>query len=125
MDAENGERSLVVFMKSGTKICIPIVELPKITFDGTVMRIGDGDYQLDYVQKWMIGDPETVGIEDVITITPKEKGVQAKLFNAAGIEMPVALKTNANGQLLFDLRSLPQGVYVIQIGKETLKVTRR
>ena len=116
---------LVLFLTSGGRVTIPIDEQPKISFEGSIIIVGGTSYQMDNVQKWMVGDPETVGIEDVITVTPKVKGARAKVFNAAGVEVPAKAMTDANGRVQFDLRSLPTGVYVIQIGTETLKVTKR
>ena len=89
------------------------------------MVVGGTSYQMDNVQKWMVGDPETVGVEDVITITPKKKNAQARVYNAAGVEVAARRVVEKDGRLQFDLRGLPAGVYVIQIGNETLKVTKR
>lgn len=116
---------LVLFLTSGGRVTIPTNEQPKISFEGSIITVGGTSYQMDNVQKWMVGDPETVGIEDVITITPKVKGAQAKIYNAAGVEVPAKAMIEANGRVQFDLRGLPAGVYVIQFGKETLKVTKR
>lgn len=61
------ERSLCVLLKLGTMIQLPVSEQPKIVFDGTVMRISDGDYQIENVRKWIIGNPEEIAqdIENV------------------------------------------------------------
>lgn len=123
--AENEEQSLVILMKSGTRISIPITEQPKIVFEENVITVGGISYQLENVQKWLVGDPETVGIEDIVTVTPHEKGAQAKVFNAAGVEMPAEIKTDQQGRLQCNLKKLPSGVYVIQVGKETFKVSRK
>lgn len=125
MYAETREQSLLLLLKSGTKICIPITEQPKIVFEENVITVGGVSYQLDNVQKWMVGDPESVGIEDIVTVTPHEKGAKAKVFNAAGVEMPIEIKTDQQGRLQCDLKNLPTGVYVIQVGKETFKVSRK
>lgn len=116
---------LVLFLTSGTRVSIPVTEQPKISFEGNVIAVGGVSYQMDNVQKWMVGDLETVGIEDVITVTPKVKGTLAKVFNAAGVEVPAGVKTDRNGRLQVDLKGLPMGVYVIQFGTESLKVTKR
>lgn len=125
MYAEANEKSLLILLKSNIRISIPITEQPKITFDGTIMSVGESDYQIDNVQKWMVVAQEAVGIEDVIVITPQEKGAKAKVYNAAGVEMPVSVQLDSNGRIQCDLRTLTAGVYVIQIGKETIKVTKR
>ena len=130
--AEGNERSLVVLMKSGTTITLPVSDQPKIQFDGTVMRVGDGDYQIENVRKWMIGTEEeiaaglqplpnrdeAISYRDGVLSVGNRKDVRA--WNATGIEMPVRLK---NGQV--DMSAWPQDVYVIKAGSETLKLRKR
>ena len=116
---------LVLFLTSGSRVTIPATEQPKISFEGSMITVGGICYQLDNVQKWMVGDPETVGIENVIIITPKKKNAQVRVYNAAGVEVAARRVVEKDGRLQFDLRGLPAGVYVIQIGNETLKVTKR
>lgn len=126
-----GKQYLCVLLKSGMQINVAIEERPMITFDGTVMRIGNGDYQIENVRKWMIGDPEKIaqGIEDAkagnaisyqngILTVGKQTDVRA--YNMAGVEMPVQVK---NGQV--DMTTWPQDVYVIKAGSETLKLKKR
>jgi len=126
-----GEQYLCVLLKSGTQINVAIEERPKITFDGTVMRVGNGDYQIDNVRKWMIGDPEeiankiddtkagnTIVYQNGILTVGKQTDVRA--YNAAGMEMPVRIK---NGQV--DMTAWPQDVYVIKAETETLKLRKR
>ncbi len=126
-----GKQHLCVLLKSGTQINVAIEERPMITFDGTVMRVDDGDYQIANVRKWMIGDPEVIaqGIEDAkagnaisyqngILTVGKQTNVRA--YNMAGVEMPVQVK---NGQV--DMTTWPQDVYVIKAGSETLKLRKR
>jgi hypothetical protein len=128
--AEN-EQSLCVLLKSGTMIQLPVSEQPKITFDGTVMRVGDGDYQIENVRKWMIGDPEEIsqGVENVQTQNTIEykDGVltvgdaqDVHVYNIAGVEMPISIK---DGKI--NLSAWPQDVYLIKAGKETFKIRKR
>ena len=126
-----GKQHLCVLLKSGTQINVAIEERPMITFDGTVMRVDDGDYQIANVRKWMIGDPEVIAqdIENAkagnaisyqngILTVGKQTNVRA--YNMAGVEMPVQVK---NGQV--DMTTWPQDVYVIKAGSETLKLRKR
>ena len=126
-----GEQCLVVLLKSGMQINLPVSEQPKITFDGTVMRVGDGDYQIENVRKWMVGDPDEIAqsVEDVRlekSISYKDgiltlgSGEDVHVWNSAGIEMPVRLK---NGQM--DMTAWPQDVYLVKAGQETLKLRKR
>ncbi len=122
------EQSLIVSLKSGTQICIAVAEKPIITFNGTIMNIGNGNYQIENVQKWEIGYPNefTQNIDNmpeknrisykngVLTICNKQK---VQIYNTAGIAIPVNTK---NGQI--DLTVLPQDTYVVKVGNETLKI---
>lgn len=125
------DRSLCVLLKSGTMIQLPISEQPKITFDGTVMRVGDGDYQIENVRKWMIGNPEEIaqGVENAQT----QKAIEYKngvlivgdaqnihVYNAAGVEMPISIK---DGKI--NMAAWPQDIYLIKAGKETFKIRKR
>ena len=125
------ERSLCVLLKSGTMIQLPISEQPKITFDGTVMRVGDGDYQIENVRKWMIGNPEEIaqGVEKAQT----QKTIEYKdgvltvgdvqhihVYNAAGVEMPISIK---DGKI--NMAAWPQDIYLIKAGKETFKIKKQ
>ena len=128
--AATSERSLCVILKSGTIINLPVSEQPKIVFDGTVMRVGNGDYQIANVRKWMIGDAEEIaqGVES----TQLQKSISYKdgvldvgavtdvhAYNAAGIEMSVNIR---NGKV--DMTAWPSDIYVIKVGKETLKIRK-
>lgn len=125
------ERSICMLLKSGAMIQFPVSEHPKIIFDGTIIRVGNGDYQIENVRKWMIGDPEEIaqGIEDVkagnaivykngILTVGLQTNVRA--YNAAGIEMPVQVK---DGRV--DMTAWPQDIYVIKAGTETIKIRKR
>ena len=128
--AADGDRSLVVLLKSGTMISVPVSEQPHITFDGTVMRVGDGDYQIANVRKWMIGTEEEIALSidsekrsgaivyrDGVLSVGNQKDVH--VWNSAGMKMPLRLK---NGQV--DMTTWPQDVYVVKAGNETLKLRK-
>ena len=129
--AETDEQSLVVLLKSGTMISLPVSERPKIEFNSTVMRVGDGDYQVENVRKWMVGNLEEIIENGVGDVRPENRIVyrdgvltvgnrtDVHVYNAAGMEMPVRLK---NG--LVDLSAWPQDVYVVKTGTETFKIRK-
>ncbi len=129
--AETDEQSLVVLLKSGTMISLPVSERPKIKFNGTVMRVGDCDYQVENVRKWMVGTLEEIVENGVGDIRPENRIVyrdgvltvgnrtDVHVYNAAGMEMPVRLK---NGQV--NLSAWPRDVYLVKIGAETFKIRK-
>lgn len=124
-------KNLIVFLKTGTQICLPVTESPKITFNGSLMCIGNNDYSIENVAKWVIADPDnitqsvggvhssgTIIYNNGILIVGKQSNV--KVYNMAGAQMPVRVK---NGQV--DMTALPQGTYVINVGGETLKIRKQ
>lgn len=126
-----GERSLVVILKSGNYVCVPVNDNLKIEFDGTLMCVGNNDFQIEGVRKWQIGDAEEIisgitetkaqnGIryKDGVLIVGNVKNVQ--ICNAAGLEMPARV---IDGKI--DITSWPQGIYVIKAGEETLKIKKQ
>ena len=130
----NGDQCLVAFLKSGIQISIPIAEQPKITFNGNVMRIGDGDYQIENVRKWMIGDPELVTVEGVKSedgilfrdgILSVNKTKDVHIYNTAGMKMSFEAKSSDDGKLCIDFSAWPQDIYIIKVGNETIKIRKR
>ncbi len=129
--AETGKRDLVVLLKSGTMISLPLSEQPKITFDGTVMHVGDGDYQITNVRKWLVGNLEEIVENSMPNVQSENRIVyrdgmltvgnhtDVHVYNAAGMEMPVRLK---NGQV--NLSAWPRDVYLVKIGAETFKIRK-
>lgn len=133
--AEDGERCMVVLMKSGAMINLPISEQPKISFDGTVMRVGEGDYQLENVRKWLIGTLDEIAssigeakIDNTIFyrdgVLKVKKGINIRIWNAAGVEMPLFTTIERQGIACIDMQTWPQDVYLIQVGKETIKLRK-
>lgn len=127
-------KCLVVVLKSGSMITLPVSDEPKITFDGSVMSVGNGDYQIENVRKWMVGDPETLSVENTMVKGNMEyrDGVltvgnpsDIHIYNAAGVELPVSVKAQGAGIRTVDFSTLPSGVYVVKAGKETLKIRTR
>lgn len=130
MSAES-ERSLVIILKSGSYVCVPVNDNPKIEFDGTLMRVGNNDFQIEGVRKWQIGDAEE--IISGITETKAQNGIRYKdgvllvgnvkdvqICNSAGLEMTARV---IDGKI--DMTSWPQGIYVIKAGEETLKIKKQ
>lgn len=127
----NSEKYLCVLLKSGSQVNIAIEERPKITFEGTIIRVGESDYQIENVRIWMIGDPEeianSVGSKKEGNTIVYKNGIltvgnktDVRAYNAAGVEIPIRVK---DGKV--DMTAWPQDVYVIKAGTETLKLRKR
>ena len=59
----------------------------------------------------------------MITLSPKGKTV--KLFSTSGIELPIKSKYIGNGMLSIDLSGYASGVYMLSVGKESIKIRKK
>ena len=128
--AETGQ-SLVVFLKSGNYVCIPVNDNPKIEFEGTIMHVGSNDFQIENVSKWIIGDADEI-ISGIID-TKSQNGIRFKddflivgnlkdiqIYNVDGMKLPARVD---RGKI--DMTSWPRDIYVIKAGKETIKIKKQ
>lgn len=130
---------IIVYMKGGNYALFPIDKSPRITFEGKVVSISDERWQISNVQKYTIGDSEETGIIEmagsknlkgyslkdgqvIVRLTDKTK--QVRLYTLSGIEIPIASKPDANGFLRLKFPSGGDGVFLLNIDGETLKVRR-
>lgn len=132
-------RCITVHMKDGSFAVFPIEKRPRITFEGQVVTISDEHWQISNVQKYTIEDSETTGIINVgqskgvngyavnkeeITIRLDNKTHEVKLYTLSGIEIPSVGKPDENGVLRLSLPQIGENVFLLNIGKETLKIRR-
>lgn len=132
-------QKLHIIQKSGNHVSIPIAEQPKILFEDGVMRVGTEDFLVSNVSKYLIGTDEMLGIKGVqennLHIDANDavngkvrignyNGQVVKMFSSDGIEVACDVKVASNHAVI-DYSSLPAGVYILSIGKETIKIQKR
>ena len=130
---------IIVYMKDGSYAVFPIEKSPRITFEGKVVSISDERWQISNVQKYTIGDSEETGIIEmrgsknlkgyslkdgqvVVRLTDKTKTV--RLYTLGGMEVPIKDKPDADGYLRLKFPSGGDGVFLLNIDGETLKIRR-
>lgn len=133
------EHKLHIFQKSGNHVSITIKDRPKITFEDGVMRIGTEDFLVSNVSKYLIGTDDVLGIDGVkenklhidannavngkVSID-NYSGQLIKMYSSNGMEVSCDVKVT-NSHAIIDYSSLPAGVYILSIGKETIKIQKR
>ena len=79
--------------------------------------VGDADEIAVNVQTLTKGN-ETISFKNGVLSVGNLTDVRA--YNMAGVEMPVQLK---NGQV--DMSAWPRAIYVIKVGNETIKISKK
>lgn len=133
------DQKLHIIQKSGNHISIPTTEKTKILFEDGVMRVGTEDFLVSNVSKYLIGTDEMLGIngvkEDNLHIDANDavngkvsidnySGQSIKMHSSNGMEVPCNVSVISNHAVV-DYSSLPAGVYILSIGKETIKIQKR
>lgn len=135
--AEN--QKLHIIQKSGNHVSISISDQPKILFKDGVMSVGTEEFLVCNVSKYLIGTDEMIGVDrvkdDNMHIDANDavngkvsvenySGQLIKMYSNNGMEMPCDVKISSNHAII-DYSALPTGVYILSIGKETIKIQKR
>lgn len=130
---------LIVHFADGSYVVFPLEQSPRVSFDGGVVQIADKRYQVSNVRKYTIGDSENTGIKSVDnggTSRPYDfdgKNIILKLANPSqnvslhtvnGVEIPVNVKPDMQGNIRIPLPQTPDQVFLLTIGNETIKIRR-
>lgn len=130
---------LHIIQKSGNHVSISIADQPKIMFTDGVMSVGTEDFLVSNVSKYLIGTDEVLGVngvkDDNLHIDANDaangkvsidnySGQVIRMYSSNGMEVQCNVKVTANRAVL-DYSSLPAGVYILSIGKETIKIQKR
>lgn len=134
------EQKLHVLLKSGNHVSIPIADQPKIVFENGVMSVGKEDFLVSNVVKYIIGTDEVLTSvntysSDAISIDANDaangnvrinnySGQAIKMYSANGTEVPCKVSINATTAKV-DYSSLPTGIYILNVGKENIKIQKR
>lgn len=132
-------KKLHIIQKSGNYVSLPIADQPKILFEDGVMRVGTEDFLVSNVSKYLIGTDEVLGINGVkennLHIDANDivngkvnidnySGQAIKMYSSNGMEVSCNVSVISN-HVVVDYSSLPAGVYILSIGKETIKIQKR
>lgn len=132
----------VVELSSGGTLEIAMANNPKFFFDGKVIKLTATDMNVEYtpaeVNKVRIAEVDGMGTginasgnpsgsiqvdEGFVRLTGFAANEAVEIFSLSGV-MAAAFKTGANGSCTIDLRSLPSGISIVKVQKQSIKITR-
>ncbi|WP_299271988.1 hypothetical protein [uncultured Prevotella sp.] len=126
---------MLLHFTNGSKLILPVAQEPKILFNGNVITIMTEQYLLSNISKYTFEDSETVDIKNPtnkdysyskngnqVTIKLASSNINVKLFTISGLQLPVD-KTDKK-MLSIDLNKYTENILLLQVGNETVKITR-
>lgn len=127
---------MLIHFTNGSKLMLPIANESKILFNGNVVTIMTERYQLSNISKYTFEDSETVDIKNPtskeysyskngnnITIRLASANTKVKLFTISGLQLPV--QKSDDNILSIDLDNYSDNILLLQVGNETIKITRK
>lgn len=127
---------MLLHFTNGSKLILPVAQEPKILFNGNVITIMTEQYLLSNISKYTFEDSETVDIKNPtnkdysyskngnqVTIKLASSNIHVKLFTISGLQLPVD-KTDKK-MLSIDLNKYTENILLLQVGNETVKITRK
>ena len=127
---------MLLHFTNGSKLILPVAQEPKILFNGNVITIMTEQYLLSNISKYTFEDSETVDIKNPtnkdysyskngyqVTIKLASSNLTVKLFTISGLQLPVD-KTDKK-MLSIDLNKYTENILLLQVGNETVKITRK
>lgn len=127
---------MLLHFTNGSKLILPVAQEHKILFNGNVITIMTEQYLLSNISKYTFEDSETVDIKNPtnkdysyskngnqVTIKLASSNINVKLFTISGLQLPVD-KTDKK-MLSIDLNKYTENILLLQVGNETVKITRK
>lgn len=128
---------IIIHMKAGNKVFVPMKERPKITVEKQMLSIGTEQYLITNVSKYTFGN-YAQGIESKMVtgngvlaskdghvyVQMKNKQSVLKVYSVDAKVLEVDIRVHDNVADV-DLSNYPTGIYLLSIDGETLKIQRR
>lgn len=137
----NDRVHLVLYLKDGSKVMWQIKEEPKITFRDNAISIGTKHYEISNIRKYTFEDADYTDIGNVkpeqpgktyyfdgknLTVRLDGDSQDVKIYETSGREVAAPVVHGTNGLLHLNMSGLPNGVYLLQIGKgEAIKIWKK
>lgn len=130
---------LILHLKSGSYMIFPLKDLPRITVDNDFFTISSKVFDIENVSKYTFGDSEATGIDELkalssdgfsmdeagrVWLASASDDTDIKVYNIEGKQCFVPVSKISSGVCL-DFSYLPTGTYLIAVGSETLKLTKK
>jgi len=141
MTASAQQDCLTVWHKDGSKVLFKLSEKPKVTYGDSLVIIQTGttvEYAFQAIQKMTFESEEVVGIKEMkpdperpfssdgetVTFLPADKDLRVTIVQLNGIVVKdIAVRRGQQSSL--SLRSLPAGVYLLNVNGITYKIKTR
>lgn len=128
--------NMTLYLKSGSKVVLPLEDSPIIEFDNGSVKIGNTTYQISDIQKYTFSD--NLGISDIdienriinvgddgfMNISKINDAGIVKIYDIKGIEINCD-KSIVGDNLLINIVDLLPGNYILVIGTESIKFTKK
>jgi len=132
---------LTVWHKDGSKVLFKLSEKPKVTYGDSLVIIQTGttvEYAFQAIRKMTFESEEMVGIKEVksgaehpflsdgetVTFLPADKDLRVTIVQLNGIVVK-DITVRRGQQSSLSLRSLPPGVYLLNVNGVTYKIKTR
>lgn len=128
---------IVVHMKAGNKVFVHINEHPKITFENQMISVNTEQYLISNISKYTFAN-YAQSIESATTdrgmLFTKEGHVFVQVNNPKSVinvysidgkVLKTDIHVSTDNTADIDLSDFPQGVYLLSIDGETLKIQRQ
>ena len=129
---------IVIHMKSGNKVFAKIEEQPKIVLEKQTVSIKTEHYLISEIIKYTFGnydEENSTGISSPNTTTSFTNGFvyvkaksptsEVKVYSINGIVQNVDTRKHDNDMIEVDLSKLTNGVYLLYIDGECLKIQKQ
>lgn len=131
-------KSLVVLLKNGSSITFNIDEMPKITFEGTVMNIATERLQISNVNKYTfngLSGTDIATIEnthnadvtldgDKAYIKLPKPDTNVRCYTVDGKELSVSKRNAGENIISINLSEIDQQVFILNVGGESIKIRK-
>ena len=133
----------IIELSSGKTVEIALTDNPKMTFDGTTVKLTAVNVNVEYtpteIAKVIISEVESSvsGINSMeasqATMTVDGGFVRlsgfavnetVKVYTLNGVQTD-SFQTDVNGSLAISISSLPHGISIIKANQQTIKITRK
>ena len=133
----------IIELSSGKTVEIALTDNPKMTFDGTTVKLTAVNVNVEYtpaeIAKVTIGEVEssvsgissmetsqaTISVEGgFVRLSGFSANEAVKVYTLSGVETS-SFETDASGSLAISISSLPQGISIIKASNQIIKITRK
>ena len=133
----------IIELSSGKTVEIALTDNPKMTFDGTTVKLTAVNVNVEYtpaeIAKVTIGEVEssvsgissmetsqaTISVEGgFVRLSGFSANEAVKVYTLSGVETS-SFETDASGSLAISISSLPQGISIIKASNQIIKITKK